>query len=257
LGQKWIGNGSYIAFAVDTLMYEYSANLIEGGVMDFHAVGQGILEHYVEGLLIIGSGILFGLLKKYKEKWAGVAIYVVGGAFLCAGLIYFLTGNAILSSEPDPDITPANAEAQVKSWVSSFGDGYEDQPADPSSFNLRVTLHDGRILFISQTKADMNTIAVYGRYSPTPDEQKEYSKLSGRETKELSHNLRIEIARLGIDFGGISEPLGTFVIQNTLPVSHGTTSATLSDTLRSLDLASVVTGETLAKALEESEVHKN
>src|SRR5690242_7580904 len=81
---------------------------------------QGVFGTLIyEALLAGGVGVLIGVLKAKREKWAGPALYGFAAFVLCFVLGFTLLGHGPLSKE-SPQTTSQNVEANIRAWADDF-----------------------------------------------------------------------------------------------------------------------------------------
>ncbi|MGO8720817.1 MAG: DUF2299 family protein [Acidobacteriaceae bacterium] len=106
-----------------------------------------LVVNWVSEILVVVGGLMLALLRKYKDDWAPVVGYGLGGAACIALLIFAITGRAIFST---PITNSSNIEDNVKKWVASFGYGSEavPPPSQNMDFAYRISMPNGSEMLV-------------------------------------------------------------------------------------------------------------
>jgi hypothetical protein len=142
-------------------------------------------------LLAAGVAALLGWLKSKASQWANPVLYgiVAFTAVLIIG--YVLTGRPVLSKQ-QPQVTPENIEANVKTWSENLGMSVERTNRQDAFFSYAMRLYSG-----DPVLQFMSTISI------APEHQAILAKLSQVQSEKMIQELNLEVARanLGCSFG--------------------------------------------------------
>ncbi len=167
---------------------------------------------------IIGGIILTTVLSiatgiwAMAQTWAGPLIIPLVLGVFALGLV---TTNQIYIIRERNKKGLANqsneqVEATIRNWLVN-DPGYKFQMKDINDplfhndrlFHFEVEDERGRNISIARPRAKLTRLDLASAIYLAPDHKKQYEALSASERKTLVHNLRVEMARLGVVFKGL------------------------------------------------------
>ena len=162
---------------------------------------------------------MLAILRKRESRWFKPLLAGLAG---CALLSIIVLPFAVLPRlpKPAPDITPNNVEANIKTWIDTFGWGQKKIDEDLAYFTIEVTLHDDTHVRVARLKKFDRYIAMQAGVSLGPEEQAKLDKLSKEEAQYFKVALHRELARARIDAW---EEKGTIQFNRTLLISNNLT----------------------------------
>jgi hypothetical protein len=155
--------------------FKFWLTLIIGSAMVTAAVAitRG-LEWWQQTILLVLFVMLFG--------WAVIASYLA-------------TRRQIHTS----DVTTANVESYVRTWLDNFGVTTQKMPkSDQFHFGYLVTYSDAIPVYVFRVVSRDQYLTVQGTITVSKEHKEVFNKLSEAERKRFIHELRSEISRAKI-----------------------------------------------------------
>lgn len=143
---------------------------------------------------------------------------------------------------------PASVLAEtIRSWLYDNGYAVANSAQPNTTFSLDVTDPLGRGYTVLQQRDRPNTLLVGTTYGFQPKDL----PLVDRLPFSVVRGLRIELARLGLDWKGLSHPLREVTIVVSLSVTEQLTEARLFEAIRHVRSGSILLTELVQVAVEQ------
>lgn len=112
------------------------------------------------------------------------------------------------------DESPSGIHEQVRDRIGGWltGDGWRIKESTPqgATWGLQADDGSGPVILVGQPASKPDRIEIYGGITVAEGHKAKLAALETTERQELIWNLRFEVARLGLGFQGIREPLHKF-----------------------------------------------
>jgi uncharacterized protein DUF2299 len=212
--------------------------------MDWNWLWQVIVGHWVEELLVVGSGVMLPLVRKYLPAWKDAIVYALLGITMASLLIYTFTGHAVFY-DPASQITTDNIEAVSRGWLLDLGYGFTPVPENPKYyFGLRVTLQDGRSVTIVRPTNEWNHYLTFNADIVFPADRVALIKqMSKEQAIRLNHTLDIELDQARTSFV-VAFPVSMH-LEAQLPITNDMSEASFINEVNQLDEAEGIVMETV------------
>jgi hypothetical protein len=198
---------------------------------------EGLLEHWVAELLIVVGGVILALLRKYKDTWAPIVGYGVGGATCVAVIIFTFTGHALFSPPPTDQ---SNVEANLKKWIEYFGYGSQNvnPPSPEADFAVLVTPTTGvPVVIFREKKSRPGYLQLLANLQIASPHSAILQKITPEQAASVMAATEAEVLRHRMAFtlpGGDVNHVQSITIIKTL-VIDGLTQVTFGDGLDDLE----------------------
>jgi len=160
----------------------------------------------VGAILSVGAAIWAAIL-----SWGPLVIIVfIGGV----GLTLFATNEyKKLRGKRVTDF-----ESLVQKWLYKYRFTIQNTPQPNALFQFMATDDAGRKVIIAQLQGDKEYLTIAAAFQIAPQDQAKLDRIT-RGNSATVEDLKIEMARFGIGFQGITHPLKTITLEDKLPCS--------------------------------------
>jgi hypothetical protein len=160
-----------------------------------------------EILCMLGMGALLTLLKRKWPEYANSVLFGLVGATCVAVLWFTFTGKAFLA-KAQPETTPENIDANIRSWADALGIGIQRQPTTPQTyFTYLITLRNGTQIVVARPMTDPGRLQFTESIFATPLLKDMMAKLSNEQASTATVELELELARLNIGVQALTQSL--------------------------------------------------
>ena len=153
---------------------------------------------------------MLGALKKYWPSVAGPVSYGAAGFAMVVVSLSMLQILSVINTPTQEPLTQSdeNLEETMRGWADSFGWGTRPLQGENALVAFQVSLYNDTVrvpIIQSEQLAGFLTIRI--NLALSNEERKQFLNLEQHVATRLTRTLRIEMARMGIDFAIIEAPL--------------------------------------------------
>jgi hypothetical protein len=176
-----------------------------------------------------GEGIVIGLLG--SAVWAVVAYLFHEGSPWARPMFYGLVaasvpltvyfGFVIARRIPKQKVVPTteNIESCVRAWLDNHKVTIKLDPHHDYYFRYRLTLDSGCYLTVYRSQVEYQEyVQIVCNLGTSVDEQKLLEQFSDREKAQLMFDIRLELARAKVGYGGLVYPPENFHLFQRVPI---------------------------------------
>jgi hypothetical protein len=212
---------------------------------------EGLLEHWVAEAFVIVGGLLFAFLRKYRESWAPIVGYGLGGATCVAVIIFTFTGHALFS----PPLTDEeNVEAKVTGWIQYFGYGMQriPPPSPDDDFAYLITPPSGSVpvAVLRDKKSRPGYLQLVANLQVSPEHRAILQKITPAEAYSVVEATEADVLRQSLAFALSGDPnhIQNMAIVKSL-VIDGLTQSTFGEGLDNVESTVALTRNDFLLAL--------
>ncbi len=196
---------------------------------------QGVITNFVWWLLAVSGGAVVALLARYASSWAAPAR---DGLVAFAAIAVGIVGLRNIRSGPKARTTTRNAESQIRSWLDNFRVAVQNDPNQDTYFRLVATMPSSVKIIIGRLKGELDGYVMFrAEITPSAEEQRQIADLSRVEAERMLLEVRLELARLGVTYSGLTLPVSTIALMKRLPISDALTEDLFIDRLDQMEAA--------------------
>ena len=140
-------------------------------------------------------------------------------------------------------------ETVVRDWLHRYQFSVRDDPQPNAVFQLVARDEQGRPVVVSQLRSEL-FLTLGARLLVTREDQQRLDPITRDENLTLLEDLKIEMARIGVEFIGIQHPLREIIIQEKIPCDDTLTELTFMQNVMFIRRIQVLIGEFLRRAMK-------
>lgn len=215
--------------------------------MDWSSIWHGIVSNAIYGFVILGGGLVLALLKKKGSAWFAPALYgLIGCGLVAVVVIAFVVLTRI--PKPPPDITSENVEANIRTWLDSFGWSTKRVDDPLATFALVATLDNGTPIEIARPKAADHYISLASALVFTPEQKEQLDKISKAEANQLADDVKIEMTRMKTGYE-MRQP-ESITLSRQILISNNLTEGVFLQNIEEMDSAIALAKITMVRSLQ-------
>ena len=218
---------------------------------------QEVIAHWIILALGLGGGTMLAALKKFWPSVADPVLYGAAGFTLVVMLLLsMLQLRSFNTSTQEPPIeSQESLEEVLRGWADSFGWGTRPLQVENALIAFQVSLYNGAVrvpIIQSEQLAGFLTIRV--NLALSDEEREQFLSLEQNVATQLIRTLRIEMARMGIDFAISEVPLNIVRLEKKLPITPSLAQHEFLATVSQVDQARIVYSQTIGLTLNQGNV---
>lgn len=198
------------------------------------SIGQNALFTVLWALI---PGGLVTYLAHVGSVWTIPALKGLGAAVMAVGIIF---GTKAMSRLPPRRLMPSteNIESCVRTWLDNYRVAVKNNPKPEAFFYFFITLDSGDQLIVSRIKNDYpEYVHIVAHLAATEDERKIIDQFSEYEKNQLLLNMKLELARAKVGYGGLVDPSASFHLFRRVPIHHNLTEYTFMAMIAEVEAA--------------------
>jgi hypothetical protein len=201
--------------------------------------------------LPVVGGLVMAFLQRHREKWATTALYgLVGAAAIFVAVTASRVQGVLLK---EPNITIASAETVTRGWLDVAGISVERKEAfkkdDPEIFRYGIKGPPGYPIDIVQWEEPNQYIFFITNMALSECDSANLNAMDQVQSQLIVSSLRAELAKLNIEFVGVTHPLKKFTIRKMLPITESLTVDQFYDAMQAISNSILVVENAVAVGL--------
>lgn len=205
------------------------------------------------------DGFITGLI--VCVVWAGLGYLKATASTMFAPLFYgFMGGAAVVVCSvaisilrrisPGPPVSSKNIEGLIRKWLDNFKVTVKSDPGSDLYFRFHLTLDSGFQMTVLRSKTEHpEYFSIIAQLGMSGEEAKKVLGLfTEGEIAQLLVNLKIELARAKVGYGGLQLPPDNFHVFRRVPILPGLTEFIFMSMVFDIECAVSLVLQTLANA---------
>lgn len=175
-------------------------------------------EEIFIGLIVSAVWVLIGYLVHIGSPWFKPIAY--GALVSCAALLSY-AAIVVLIRTPRRRILPneKNIEKCVRTWLDTYKVTVKNDPAPNADFRLRITLDSGIQITVVRLREEYNEyVQIIADLGIRGEDKKLLDSFTDAEKSQILLDLKFELTRAKLGYGGLVLPAENFHIFRRVPI---------------------------------------
>lgn len=206
-----------------------------------------LLAQWIWVVLSLAGAAMLAFLRSYWPRIADpLLVTVIIFAALATSVMVFKFNAFLQTQRP---IETQNIEITLRRWADDFGWGTRRTDVEGAHFAFSVALTEGVNLVVLRDIRLDRYITVVMNLRLNDAQKAAFAELDEPAASDLLSNLRIEMARLQMEYANITVPLAAIRIQRQIPITTRLADHDFLTAIQQVNMARVLATETIVARL--------
>ncbi len=209
------------------------------------SISQNIVAALLWSLI---PGAVLTYLAHIGSEWANPALIGLAAAFFATGIcVVLMAASHLPRKRVEPD--SSNIETCIRTWLDNYKIAVKTDPIPGAYFRFRITLDSGMHMTVIRSKTEyVDYVQVLCDMGLRGEQESLFELFSSEERADLILDIKLELARAGVSFGGLSDPPKDFHLFRRIPIHHNLSEYIFMSAVGEVEAASLLVAVVFQKA---------